>query len=199
MAGEKLKVKRVLRYGWLRLWLVVILGCILIVLVSGCQSLEPSPVPLQMAILERDPWDTDVLPKQLQSDLVLESVRLIDKRNNRHYWLAYDEAGALCLIVGFGVGRPDWGSGRGCADVATFQKHGVTVSVSGVNHFTSAVLVPDGYTQSLVNTFPGQFVATNLVAFDSKAAMNGVVGEQQTIMVGSDLGDLPEVELLLIR
>ncbi len=199
MRSEKLKVKRAVISVWRQVYMPAILGCILIALLSGCQSLEPAPAPLQMEILERDPWDTDVLPKQLQSDLVLESVRLIDKRNNRHYWLAYDEAGALCLIVGFGVGRPDWGSGRGCADVATFQKHGVTVSVSGVNHFTSAVLVPDGYTQSLVNSFPGQFVATNLVAFDSKAAMNGVVGEQQTIIVGSDLGDLPEIELLLIR
>lgn len=197
-------------WGWLvakiRPWGVSFLPLLFVIFAfTACNRPVVMPINnpkvkvLEVKVMEREQNEFDLLPPELGSNLDLTSIRLLDSRNSRHYWAAYNTDGDLCLVVGFNIGRPDWSAGRNCDKERQFDLHGIGVVVKGANHFTSVIFVPDGYPHSLVEAFPGQFVSENLIAFDSLAGLNGSIGDQSLIIVQSDVGDKPEIELQILR
>lgn len=165
----------------------------------ACQPVEPELPEPHIALMDRSQLADDLPPSPLLSKIDSASARLIDKRNSRSYWAAYDTDGNICLIVGFAIGRPDYSAGMACERLSTFGQTGVTVTVKGANHFSSAVFVPDGYTQKLIETFPGNYVVTNLVAFDSLQALNRSAGDLSTVAVPSEKNDLPPLKVQIKR
>lgn len=149
--------------------------------------------------MQREQANYDFLPPELGSGLDVSSARLLDSRNSRKYWAVFDEAGEICLIVGFNIGRPDWSAGKSCSARGTFQAHGLSVVAKGDNHFSGAIFVPDGYTENLVDAFPDQYIAENLVAFDSLNSLNDSIGLQKVVIVQSVAGDKPDIELQILR
>ncbi len=187
--------------NWLRRLVSAVVVCVFLVGLTACSLQSPAPAqePLVIALLEREQRSDDGLPPELVGQLDPASVRLIDKRNSRTYWAARNRTGEICLIVGFNIGRPDFISGIGCAPDEVVQQEGMTVAIRSGTHFTSAIFVPDGYTHSLVETFPGNFVATNLVGFDSRESMASAIGDQQQVVVPSDDSLLPSLTVQILR
>ncbi|MFK7805632.1 MAG: hypothetical protein AB8G95_28645 [Anaerolineae bacterium] len=166
----------------------------------ACQTIERPVVELnKIKMMEREQNDFDQLPPELGTNIDLDSVRLLDSRNSRKYWGATNEDGDLCLIVGFNIGRPDWSAGLNCDEERLFDSQGLGVATKGPNHFSGAIFVPDGYTLKLVDAFPGQYIAENLVAFDSLAGLQSAVGDQDGVIVQSVDGDKPDIELQIVR
>ena len=180
-----------------RSWYWLILG---VMLLFSCQNQEPAVSSLnEVKVMQREQNEFDHLPSELGSNIDLDSVRLLDSRNSRKYWAAFDDEGNLCLILGFNIGRPDWSAGLNCDEARLFDAHGLSVAVKGSNHFSGAIFVPDGYTLNLVDAFPGQYIGENLVAFDSVAGLQSAVGDRDTVVVESVDGDKPAIELQIVR
>lgn len=180
-----------------RRWLLMLLGFFSL---AACQSQEVLVEPFnEIKIMHREQDEFDQLPPELGTNLDLESVRLLDSRNSRKYWAAFNNDGDLCLIVGFNIGRPDWSAGLNCDEERLFDSQGLSVATKGPNHFSGAIFVPDGYTLNLVDAFPGQYIAENLVVFDSLAGLQSAVGDQDSIIVKSVDGNKPDIDLKIAK
>jgi hypothetical protein len=67
--------------------------------------------------------------------------------------------------------------GIGCNSPAQFAQTGEFVVVGSGQHNAAAVFFPDGYTESVRDTFPNAFVQDNLLAFTGSEAVADAIDQ----------------------
>lgn len=159
----------------------LILGCDQTFSVSSNQANQ-----LNLQLMEREQLAEDTLPAFLQSSVRPETSRLIDSRNSRTYWAAFNEDDEICLILGVNIDRPDFTAGLSCVDVEFFVQFGMHVVVQSGQIYSAAIFVPDGYTQALLDAFPGNYVAANFVAIDSATAASAAFPNDEPMILAGE-------------
>jgi hypothetical protein len=113
------------------------------------------------ALAERLAEDTDIAP---------DSLRLLGTQGEWSFYAARRDTGEVCIInVVESSAEPALATG--CAGSVQFSQFGAWVVLGTGQDYGAAVFFPDGYTDSVRDTFPHAFVQDNLLAFTSSEAV----------------------------
>jgi hypothetical protein len=128
----------------------------------------------------QQPADTrsGVLPEHLaeNTDIDPANLRLLGMQDSYAFYAARDATGDICLINV--IDMPEEPTiGIGCNSPAQFAQTGEFVVVGSGQHNAAAVFFPDGYTESVRDTFPNAFVQDNLLAFTGSEAVADAIDQ----------------------
>lgn len=171
------------------LLIVTAIGLIFILVQVHAQEPEA-----QVAIFHEPQTEADRLPEPLAArteSIDLSTTRFLGQTESRAYWAAYHKTDDLCIIGFSEVGNGEWVSSIGCDAVEYFHRHGIWLTSSSdtdqYKHFSSAVFVPDGYTESATTRLTEANVTSNLIVFDTRESLESTASTYHgTVVVPPD-------------
>jgi hypothetical protein len=113
------------------------------------------------------------LPEDLveHTDIDPDSLRLLGTQGEWSFYAARPaDTGEMC-IINVVENSDEPAMATGCAGPVQFSQSGAWVVLSTGQDYGAAVFFPDGYTDSVRDTFPHAFVQDNLLAFTSSEAV----------------------------
>lgn len=121
-----------------------------------------------------------------------DSLRLLGTQGEWSFYAARPaDTGELC-IINLVDGTSDPALAMGCAGPVQFSQFGAWVVLGSGPDYGAAVFFPDGYTDSVRDTFPNAFVQDNLLAFtNGEAVADAIATHGGTVeLTGDGQGEL---------
>lgn len=182
-----------------RLLVLVSLVLLLVACVRETQPANTFSTPDVFARTQQ-PADTrsGALPEDLaeNTDIDPDSLRLLGTQGEWSFYAARPADTDEVCIINVVDGSDEPALATGCAGPVQFSQFGAWVVLSTGPDYGAAVFFPDGYTDSVRDTFPNAFVQDNLLAFTSNAAVADTIDRHGgEVVVTSDGEDTLSISL----
>lgn len=125
-----------------------------------------------VGLLGRDPVAADAVDVEAvpaPKTPLTQVPRACSSRVRTTYWVATDEAGAICLIAGQDTGSSEWAAALTCAPPSVVEGRGLSLRLEVSGHGSDTTLVADGTitpeVRRLVEESGGSVPVGNLVVF----------------------------------
>jgi hypothetical protein len=177
---------------------LLVLTSLVLLLAACARETQPANTFSTPDVFTRpqQPADTrsGALPEDLaeHTDIDPDSLRLLGTQDEWSFYAARsDDTGEVC-IINVVENSDEPAMATGCAGPVQFSQSGAWVVLGTGPDYGAAVFFPDGYTDSVRDTFPHAFVQDNLLAFTSSEAVADAIDQHggRVELTGDVQGDL---------